>query len=178
MSYEKELVRKGKHLAFLLRHDAEAFNAGKIDKNGWRSVKELESMGYSRKLLDDICATNNKQRYEFSDDHQKIRARQGHSIPVDVGLTEAAPPDVLYHGTSSEMFWSHIMKDGLLPMSRLYVHLSVDEETASNVGHRHSQDVHIIKIDARRMYADGCKFYLSNNGVWLTKEVDSKYFID
>ena len=72
---EKELVKKGKHLAFLLRHDADAFNQGLIDKNGWRSGKELESLGYSKKLLEEITLTNNKQRYEFSVDGRKIRAR-------------------------------------------------------------------------------------------------------
>lgn len=178
MNYEKELVRKGKHLAFLLRHDKEAFDAGLIDKNGWRSVKELESLGYTKKMLDDITATNNKQRYEFSDDKRMIRARQGHSIPVDVGLTEAMPPDVLFHGTSSDMYWSHIKKEGILPMTRLYVHLSVDNETAINVGRRHSENFHIISIDAKRMYEDGCKFYVSNNGVWMTEKVEPQYFIE
>ena len=81
MSYEKDLVNKGKHLAFLLRHDKDAFNAGLIDNNGWRDVKELcREHGYTTKMLDDIVETNNKKRYEFSDDKHKIRARQGHSI--------------------------------------------------------------------------------------------------
>lgn len=175
---EKELVKKGKHLAFLLRHDADAFNQGLIDKNGWRSVKELESLGYSKKLLEEITLTNNKQRYEFSADGRNIRARQGHSIPVDVGLVEQTPPDVLYHGTTDEVFYEHIVKEGLVPMTRLHVHLSKDEETATNVGKRHGKNVRIIRIDAKKMYADGCKFWLSNNGVWLTEKVEPKYFID
>ena len=175
---EKQLINRGKHLAFLLRHDKEAFDAGLIDKNGWRQVSELcKEQGYSRELLNAITATNNKQRYEFSDDGRKIRARQGHSIPVDVGLQEAEPPSVLYHGTGSDVFFSNIQHEGLRPMTRQHVHLSKDVETATNVGRRHSKDVHIIKIDAKRMYADGYKFYLSNNGVWLTAEVPSEYFI-
>ncbi len=177
MNYEKELIHKGKHLAFLLRHDADAFQSGLIDEHGWRSVKELEKLGYTKKLLEDITTTNNKQRYEFSNDKRKIRARQGHSIPVDVGLTEQCPPDVLYHGTTYDVYYNHIMKEGLVPMTRLYVHLSKDEETATNVGKRHGKDVVIINIDAKRMYADGCKFFVSNNGVWLSKKVDPKYFL-
>lgn len=178
MSYEKELISKGKHLAFLLRHDNDAFDAGLIDKNGWRNVSELiKEHGYTKKMLDDIVDTNNKKRYEFSDDKQRIRARQGHSIPVDVELHEMTPPDVLYHGTSQKTYWDFIARTGIKPMSRLHVHLSKDRETAETVGKRHGKDVYIITIDAKQMHADGAKFYLSNNGVWLTDFVSPTYFI-
>ena len=178
MYTDKQLINKGKHLAFLLRHDKEAFDAGLIDAHGWRQVSELcKEQGYTRELLDAITATNNKQRYEFSDDKKKIRARQGHSIPVDVELKEATPPDVLYHGTASSVFFSKIRHEGLRPMSRQHVHLSKDKETAQNVGSRHSKDVYIIAIDAKKMHNDGFKFFLSNNGVWLTTSVPAKYFI-
>lgn len=174
MSYEKDLISKGKHLAFLLRHDKDAFDAGLIDKNGWRDVKELcHEHGYTQKMLDDIVETNNKKRYEFSDDKRKIRARQGHSIPVDVELTEMTPPDVLYHGTSSKTYYEHIIKEGLKPMSRLHVHLSQDVETAKTVGARHggSQQVIVLRIDTKVMAENGIKFYKSNNNVWLTERV-------
>ena len=175
---EKQLVNRGRHLAFLLRHDKDAFDAGVIDSSGWRQVSELvKEQGYTRELLDAIVDTNNKQRYEFSDDKKKIRARQGHSIPVDVGLEEAVPPKVLYHGTSSKAFYNDIVKDGLKPMSRQHVHLSLDEQTAQMVGSRHSKDVYIIKIDTERMHADGYVFWKSANNVWLTKTVPSEYFI-
>lgn len=178
MGYEKQLVNKGKHLAFLLRHDKEAFDAGLIDKNGWRNVSELiKEQGYTQKLLDDIVDTNNKNRYEYSSDKKKIRARQGHSIPVDVELKPSTPPDILYHGTSEKMYWNTIIKEGLKPMSRLYVHLSADEETATTVGKRHSKDIVIIRINAKRMAADGYEFFLSSNSVWLVKEVPAEYFI-
>lgn len=169
-----KFIRNGKHLAFLLRHDKEAFEDGRIDKHGWRQVSELANLGYSRPILDEIVATNNKQRYEYSPDGLKIRARQGHSIPVDVELKEAIPPDILYHGTATK-FLESIYKNGLLPGNRLYVHLSLDEETAINVGSRHGKPF-VIKIDCQKMLADGCKFFLSNNGVWLTEKVLPKYF--
>lgn len=66
------------------------------------------------------------------------------------------------------------MTEGLKPMSRLYVHLSKDKETAVKVGKRHGKPV-VLKIRAEEMYNDGSKFYLSANGVWLTKAVDRKY---
>ncbi|MBQ3324240.1 MAG: RNA 2'-phosphotransferase [Muribaculaceae bacterium] len=169
------IIKKGKRLAFLLRHDKEALRLGKIEEHGWRKVEELEVMGFTRELLDEIVATNNKQRYEYSPDGKKIRARQGHSINVDVELAETTPPDVLYHGTATR-FLESIYSGGLVPGNRLYVHLSADEATAVKVGSRHGAPF-VIKIDCRKMIADGHKFYLSNNGVWLTKQVLPEYFI-
>ena len=90
-------------------------------------------------------------------------------------LKEATPPDILYHGTATK-FLESIYKKGLLPGTRLYVHLSSDEETAINVGSRHGKP-YVIKIDCHKMLADGYKFFLSNNGVWLTEKVLPKYFI-
>ena len=172
---KNDVIKKGKHLAFLLRHDKEAFEDGRIDKHGWRKVGELAKLGYDRSLLNEIVATNNKQRYEYSSVGREIRARQGHSIPVDVELKEATPPDILYHGTATK-FLESIYKKGLLPGTRLYVHLSPDEETAINVGSRHGKP-YVIKIDCQKMLADGCKFFLSNNGVWLTEKVKPEYFM-
>ncbi len=96
-----------------------------------------------------------------------------HSIPVDVELEESQPPQYLYHGTA-DRFLDFIMGEGVKPMSRLYVHLSKDEETAVKVGQRHGKPV-VLKIKAEEMWKDGIKFYLSQNGVWLTKHVDTKY---
>lgn len=173
---DKEVIRKGKHLAFLLRHDQDAFDKGLIDNNGWRNVSELiKNEGYSKELLDEIVETNNKQRYEYNSDKSKIRARQGHSINVDVNLTEAIPPSVLYHGTSTKALES-IYKQGIVKGDRLYVHLSKDEETALKVGSRHGTP-YVLKINTEQMVKDGLKFYISNNGVWLTEYVNSKYII-
>ena len=171
---EKELISKGKHLAFLLRHDKEALDNGLIDHNGWRKVSELiKSQGYTKELLDGIVETNNKQRYEYNVDKTKIRARQGHSINVDVGLTETIPPNILYHGTSTKALES-IYKQGIVKGERLYVHLSKDEETALKVGSRHGTP-YVLEINSEQMYKDGIKFYLSSNGVWLADYVDVKY---
>ena len=176
----KILERKGKKLSWLLRHDKNSFNLGFIDKNGWRSVSEIcKNYAYTSELLDDIVETNNKKRYEYNEDKTKIRARQGHSIPVDVGLsedttiTDANP--YLYHGTS-DRFIEAIKKEGLLPKTRQYVHLSVDELTATKVGERHGGKTYIIIIDAWKMKSNGEKIYISNNGVYNVKKVDTKYF--
>ena len=168
-----DIIRKGKRLAFLLRHDKDY----QFDEHGWREVSDLiANHGYTMELLDEIVETNNKKRYEYSEDKSKIRARQGHSVNVDVELKEVIPPDILYHGTA-ETTLSAIMKEGVIKGSRLHVHLSQTEETALNVGKRHGKPV-VIRINAGQMNQDGIKFYLSNNGVWLTEYVSPKYIID
>ena len=166
----KKIIQKGKQLAYLLRHDTE-YN---FDEHGWREVSDLiANHGYTQEMLDEIVATNNKQRFEYSEDKTKIRARQGHSVQVDVELKEMTPPDVLYHGTAVQ-YVDAILRGGIVKGKRLYVHLSQTEDTARNVGKRHGEPI-ILKVDARRMSENGIKFFLSNNGVWLTDYVDAKY---
>lgn len=166
-------------ISLVLRHKPEAAHVV-LDEHGWANVKELLAgiNGAGRKIdmdiLEEIVATDSKQRYSFNQDKTLIRANQGHSIPVDVELKEQEPPEFLYHGTTVR-FLGSIKVEGLKPMSRLYVHLSKDVETALKVGKRHGDPV-ILKIYSGRMYRDGCKFYLSENGVWLTERVDVKYF--
>lgn len=168
-----DIIRKGKRLAFLLRHDKDY----QFDEHGWREVSDLiANHGYTMEILDEIVETNNKKRYEYSEDKSKIRARQGHSVNVDVELKEVIPPDFLYHGTA-ETTLSAIMKEGIIKGSRLHVHLSQTEETALNVGKRHGKPV-VLRINAGQMNQDGIKFYLSNNGVWLTEYVSPKYIIN
>lgn len=175
-STEKEMEEMGKFLSYILRHSKKEFADGLINEKGWMDVDILvDKYGFTHKLLEELVSTNEKQRYEFNSDHRQIRARQGHSIPVDVELKETVPPDVLYHGTAWK-YMSSIKQRGLLKKTRLYVHLSADEETAKKVGARHGEPV-VIHIDAKKMYEDGIKFYLSNNGVWLTDHVNPKYFI-
>lgn len=173
MKANKNIVERGKELSFLLRHDKEyAF-----DEHGWREVADLTANhGYTMEELEEIVATNDKKRYEFSEDRKRIRARQGHSVDVDVELKECVPPDTLYHGTAAR-FVDSILREGIMKQSRLYVHLSADVSTAFRVGKRHGIPA-VLAVDAMEMVADGFKFYLSNNGVWLTKYVPAKYLND
>lgn len=168
-----------KFISLILRHRPEA--AGIVlDEHGWADVDELirgiNGAGrhrLDRELLEEIVREDEKQRYSFNEDHTLIRANQGHSIPVDVELEEKLPPAVLYHGTG-EKYVPSIDAQGLLPKGRLYVHLSPDVETARKVGSRHGKPV-IYTIDCAGMAADGYKFFLSANKIWLTKAVPAKY---
>lgn len=165
-------------ISLVLRHKPDAAGIT-LDEHGWANVQELLDgiNNTGRKIdigvLEEIVKTDNKQRYSFNEDKTLIRANQGHSIPVDVELEEEGPPEFLYHGTANR-FIKSIMEEGLKPMSRLYVHLSKDIETANKVGKRHGKPV-ILKVYSGQMMCDGIKFYLSENGVWLTKKVDVKY---
>ena len=166
-----------KYISLILRHKPEVIGIT-LDEHGWANVDELiEGVSHTHKLdmaiLEQIVAEDEKQRYSFNEDKTLIRANQGHSIPVDVELEEQQPPEILYHGTG-EKYVASIDAQGLIPKSRLYVHLSRDEETANKVGSRHGKPV-IYKVNSGDMYRDGYKFFCSVNGVWLTNEVPVKY---
>ena len=128
---------------------------------------------FDMEILRDIVRSDSKQRYSFNADETLIRANQGHSVQVDVELKPAVPPEMLYHGTATR-FVDSIMHEGLKPMSRLYVHLSALYDTAVKVGTRHGTPV-VLTIDTRAMAEDGFEFFISENGVWLTKTVPVKY---
>lgn len=180
MLNDKELIKTSRFLSLILRHKPETIGIS-LDKNGWAKVsqviKGMREKGYTINLeiLDLIVTTDDKQRYSFDTHKTRIRANQGHSIDVDVQLKECQPPEFLYHGTG-EKYQNSIEENGLVPKSRLYVHLSADKETALNVGKRHGKPI-IYKVAAQRMYEQGIKFYLSENNVWLTKKVDKEFLL-
>lgn len=166
-------ISTGKFIALILRHNPSVVSMS-VDEHGWADTEELlEKLGITMEFLEEIVRLDNKGRFTFNDDRTLIRANQGHSIPVDVGLEEALPPDFLYHGTG-EKFVESIEREGLIPKSRLYVHLSTSYDTAVSVGSRHGHPV-VFLVDAARMRDDGIPFFISKNGVWLTKRVDVKY---
>lgn len=166
-----------KFIALILRHKPETIGIS-LDEHGWANVSELieginKQQPFTMMDLEEIVKTDNKQRYSFNEDKTLIRANQGHSVPVDVELPEKEPPEFLWHGTG-EKYTESIDKIGLIPKSRLYVHLSGDLETAKIVGKRHGKLV-VYKVKSGEMAKDGFVFYQSVNGVWLTKEVPVKY---
>lgn len=180
MNQSNSDVKLGRFLSLVLRHDPSAAGIT-LDEHGWADVNELLA-GVSRTgrkidmtTLERIVRENNKQRYSFNDDRTKIRANQGHSVQVDVELRETEPPKYLYHGTATR-FYPSIRKEGIRKMSRQYVHLSGDFETAMAVGKRHGSPM-VVTINAAAMARDGVIFYRSENGVWLCEHVEPKYFV-
>lgn len=177
MSDPKNDKKISKFLSLVLRHKPEEIGLT-LDDNGWADVAELlkKAKGHYTFSLEDlqrVVADNDKQRFAFSEDGKRIRANQGHSIEVDLALTVATPPPLLYHGTATR-FLDSIMKEGLKAMDRHDVHLSELFDTAVAVGTRHGKPV-VLEIDAERMHNDSIEFRKSANGVWLTPHIDPKY---
>lgn len=165
-------------LSYVLRHRPDAAGVA-LDAQGWVAIEDLligcNSSGKSltRADLSRIVETSPKRRFAVSADGSRIRASQGHSIPVDLGLTPDNPPDVLYHGTATR-FLSSILASGLQPRERTKVHLSLDRASAIEVGRRHGCPALLI-VDAHGMAAAGHVFLRAENGIWLTDHVPSAF---
>lgn len=173
-----ELKKVSKSLSYVLRHHPEAIGI-ELEPGGWTRVDELlqafarDGRPYTRDLIERVVAENDKQRFEFSEDREYIRARQGHSVEIDLGYAPATPPDILYHGTATRYLES-IFNLGLIKDKRHHVHMSTNKETMRTVGMRHGKPV-LLEIDAQRMHADGHAFFVTGNSVWLTDRVPPDY---
>ena len=162
------LIHNSKRLAYLLRH------SDLPDRNGWVRVGVLlNEMSITLPMLQDIVAKDTKGRFEFSENESSVRALYGHSIDVDLELEHTTPPMVLYHGTA-EKYLENIIKDGLKPRKRNYVHLSETIDMAMQVGARHGKPI-VLSIDTEAMISAGYKFYKAQNGVWLTGDIPPKF---
>lgn len=170
---QRDLVRVSKRLSLHLRHAPERIGI-RLGAGGWVDVAELlaalreHGLDLTHAELDEVVARNDKQRFAFDSTGSRIRANQGHSVPVDLALPVVKPPELLYHGTV-ERYLSEIMRSGLRPMRR-HVHLSATAETAATVGARRGEPV-VLEVAAGSMVTAGYEFRLSGNGVWLTDHV-------
>lgn len=175
---EKQLKHISKFMSLVLRHQPDEIGLT-LDANGWAFTSELidkmnkYGIKVNEEIISTVVATNEKKRFAFNEDKTMIRASQGHSIEIDLALSPVEPPEFLFHGTAEKNIAS-ILQNGIQKMNRQYVHLSKEKETAVNVGSRHGKPV-VLTIAAGQMHKDGCLFYLSANGVWLTDFVEAKY---
>ncbi|KAB1986581.1 RNA 2'-phosphotransferase [Streptomyces triticiradicis] len=173
---EKRTVKVSKYLSKHLRHRPERIGLT-LDEGGWVEIDALISAAgahgfrFTRDELNHVVANNDKRR--FAVEGTRIRASQGHSVEIDLGLPPATPPAYLYHGTVAASL-DPIRAEGLRPMNRHDVHLSADRETATRVGARRGRPV-VLAVDAAAMHRDGHVFQVSANGVWLTKAVPPRY---
>ena len=174
--HEPRWTRVSKRLAYVLRHAPERIGV-RLDEGGWVEVDVLldalarSGLRLTRAELEELVARDEKGRYALAGG--RIRAQQGHSVPVDLGLVPLAPPEWLYHGTAAAAL-SSILAEGLRRGRRHHVHLSPDPATATRVGARHGRPV-VLEVDAASMYAGGHRFYRSGNGVWLADAVPARY---
>jgi putative RNA 2'-phosphotransferase len=164
-----------KFLSFVLRHDPGAIGLT-LDREGWAEIEALiagaktAGRDLSEALIREVVESNDKRRFSISDDGLRIRAVQGHSTEaVSIKFAEVRPPEQLYHGTAKR-FLDSILREGLKPGERQYVHLSEDVTTARAVGARYGEPV-VLRVEALRMHAEGFAFHRAENGVWLTGHV-------
>ena len=171
-------IKLSKFLSSVLRHKPDEIGLT-LGAEGWVNIDELVGKAnaagtkFDRADLLGVVASSDKKRFSLSADGLNIRAAQGHSVAVELGLPPQQPPSILYHGTATR-FVEAILSEGVRPQARQQVHLSSDEETALRVGQRHGQP-HIFKVDAGGMHLKGFKFYRADNGVWLTDHVPPEF---
>jgi putative RNA 2'-phosphotransferase len=171
---EKTRTSLSKFLSLVLRHEPGAIGIT-LDGAGWTDVARLleacqaHGKALSREALEELVATSPKRRFALSEDGQRIRASQGHSVEVELGYAPAVPPERLFHGTVAAALDS-IRQQGLVRGERHHVHLSADEATARNVGARRGSPV-VLGVRAGELHRAGHVFFRSENGVWLTEAV-------
>ncbi|MET8981582.1 RNA 2'-phosphotransferase [Streptomyces sp. NPDC004539] len=176
MTTDHRIVKVSKYLSKHLRHQPERIGL-RLDEAGWTEIDALlaatagHGFPITREELDRVVATNDKKR--FAIEGTRIRASQGHSIPVDLALPATTPPPHLFHGTNARAL-AAIRAEGLRPMNRHDVHLSPDRTTATRVGARRGRPV-VLTVDSGAMHRDGHVFQVSANGVWLTRAVPAEY---
>ncbi len=174
----KRLVKVSRYLSRHLRHEPERLGLT-LEPGGWVRVEDLlracaaKNFALGEDELREVVARNDKQRFSFDESGARIRANQGHSVEVDLGLEPTDPPALLFHGTGSGSV-DAILREGLERRGRHHVHLSPDAGTATRVGARHGRPV-VLEVDAAAMARDGHPFFVTANGVWLTDAVPPRY---
>ena len=169
-----------KFLSHVLRHRPDAIGLC-LDEAGWAEITELvekaRTIGFNltSTLIQRIVVSSDKQRFSISSDGRRIRANQGHSIAIELGLPEMEPPNILYHGTARRKL-AAIRSQGISRGKRNHVHLSADIYSAVRVGSRHGQPA-VLTVLAAKMYQTGSRFYRSENGIWLTEHVPPEYLL-
>ena len=171
-----DIKKISKYLSFILRHKPDSIGL-ELSDEGWANIEELITRTKKFKLTKEsiqiVVDTNDKKRFLISNDGQRIKANQGHSIQVELELESIIPPDILLHGTA-ERFIESIFKEGLNKQQRHHVHLSETQKTALNVGSRYGKPV-LLKVDSKQMHEDGFEFFKTENDVWLVDCVPVKY---
>lgn len=180
MKHKNPKTDLSRTMSHALRHQPWLYEL-ELDEEGWTPIEHLLQALQTRKqewsnlTLEDLqheVANNNKQRYEIQG--ERIRARYGHSIEAKIRKTPGVPPEQLYHGTAATA-WLQIQEEGLRPMSRQYIHLSVDTAMAIEVGQRKSKDMVVLVISAAKAHTAGVTFYSGNDKVWLADHIPPDY---
>jgi len=177
---EKKYIKLSKTMAHALRHAPQNYGLT-LDEKGWVDIEALlqglkkHSRSFKDVTVDDLQKVINeseKTRFEIKDG--KIRATYGHSLPSKIEKETTEPPKVLYHGTTAKAA-ELILKTGLKPMGRQYVHRSLDVKTAYQVGLRRTKNPTILQISALDANKAGINFYQEKDGIWLSDSIPPQF---
>ncbi len=177
-----DLLNLSRAVSHALRHEPWLYEL-ELDDEGWASVESiLAALRKERAQWTNLCEADlvrmiedsSKRRHEVKEG--RIRAIYGHSTPGKLLQMPATPPDLLYHGTAPDVV-ALIKSSGLLPMGRQYVHLSVDEVTALEVGRRKARKPTILRVLAADAHVNDICFYKGNEKVWLADCVPPKFIV-
>ena len=174
-----DYIQLSKEVSYTLRHAPWEYEL-ELDENGWVNVDQLLAAlkqshkwdGVLQSDLEQIIATSDKKRFEINDG--RIRALYGHTLTNKIVREAKEPPEILYHGTA-QRFISSIKGEGLVPKGRQFVHMSVDVDTAIEVGKRRDAQPILLEINAKKAWEEGIPFYYGNDKVWLADFVPSQY---
>lgn len=180
---KKRETELSKTISYALRHRPEEFNIV-LDSEGFTNINALieNIKKHSKKWLEvtledmkEIVEKDEKGRYEIKGD--QIRAVYGHSVKGKIDKVTVTPPEILYHGTTPESA-KKILEQGLKSMSRQYVHLSKDLDTAIMVAKRRTKTPVVLTVLSEKAYKDGFSFYYESNGIYLSDSIPGKYIIE
>jgi len=172
------LVRLSKLLSLMLRHQPGKFGLV-LDAEGYAPLEEVlraaqaELDGIGRADLIAVVETVEPDKRRFSIVDGDIRANYGHSLEARIEHQQVEPPELLCHGTH-EAAVPIVLREGLAPMNRQYVHLTSDRGLAARVGARRGTPV-LLEVAAGAAHRDGIRFYRANESFWLADAVPARY---
>ena len=173
-------TKLSKTISYILRHNPQSFNlkldvVGSVKTDELLKALKIKFKDITKDDLIKLVKNDPKGRFSFLNDKERIRANYGHSIEgVNPDYESLKPPEFLYHGTTPKVR-DKIMKAGLKPMGRNYVHLSFGIKEAKKVAQRRTGQPVIFKIKALKAYKDGQNFYKTAKNIYLTNKVSPKY---
>ncbi len=165
---DKERIKMSKKMTYLLRH-----KEGFVDKEGWVEIERLvEALRkwfpyVTKEHVLYVVSKDEKGRYEVKGN--RIRARYGHTINVNVNLNESFE-ETLYHGTSCDVL-SSIKEKGILPMRRKWVHLTKSMDEAIENAKRKGKCIVILVVDGNCLRSRGHSTYEAGKNVRVTDYV-------
>jgi len=173
-----QLISLSKLLSLMLRHEPARFGLT-LDAEGFASIAEVVEAAKlsmpSITAVDVIAVVGtiepDKRRFAIVDD--EIRANYGHSFEERIAHERESPPAILLHGTTKDAAIL-ILREGLKPMKRQYVHMTPDHALAARIGARRGKPI-ILSIAALKAHADGVAFYRANESFWLADSIPAKY---